>query len=121
MIALGSAMVVCGVFCVGMQTLFKRRPKKKNLWLMPAGSLMPTDDLPFSSRIYIVRCWKECTWQGHGNVWRYTLENPVTGQRCGYTTADALLKTLAGALTAGQEVEAPHALMPSTHRQAVLT
>ena len=103
MISLVDVILVCGAFYVGIQTLVNRSSKKKNLWLAKPGSPIQKVCLPFSTRIYIIRCWKERTWQGHESVMRYALEDPASGRRYGYTTAETLLKTLSMELTSTQE------------------
>src|SRR5574341_908747 len=105
MIALVNVILICGVFCVGVQTLVNRSPKKKNLWLVKSRSPIQKVYLPVSTRIYIIRCWKERTWRGNKSVMRYTLEDPASGQRCGYTTAEALLQALSMELTSAQEAQ----------------
>jgi len=97
----------CGVCYLGVQALMKHRARPKALWLMSANGL--TKRGCWSSRVYIIRCWKERTQQDDQNAMRYSLENPTTGQRCGYMSAERLLETLAMELTGAQETDAvPH-------------
>lgn len=105
MISLVNVIVVCGVFYVGAYSLVNRSPKKKNIWLAKPGSPAQKVFLPFSTRIYIIRCWKERTQRGREGVVRYTLEDPASGRRCGYTTPEALLKTLSMELTSAQTAQ----------------
>jgi len=104
MISLVNTVLVCGIFYVGIYTLV-HRPKKKNLWLAKPGSPTPKVFLPFSTRIYIIRCWTERTRRGRESVVRYTLEDPALGRRYGYTTPEALLKTLSMELTGAPETQ----------------
>lgn len=105
MISLVNAILVCGIFYVGVHTLVNRSPKKKNIWLAKPGSPAQKVFLPFSTRIYIIRCWKERTQRGRESVIRYTLEDPASGRRCGYTTPEALLQTLSMELTSAQAAQ----------------
>ena len=105
MLSLVNAVLVCGIFYVGIYTVVNRSPKKKNLWLVKPGSPTQKVFLPFSTRIYIIRCWKERTQRGRESVMRYTLEDPASGRRYGYTTPEALLQTLAVELTSAQETQ----------------
>ena len=105
MISLVNTILVCGIFYVGMHTLVNRSPKKKNIWLAKPGSPTQKVFLPFSTRIYIIRCWKERRQRGHESVIRYTLEDPASGRRRGYTTPEALLKTLSMELTSAQAAQ----------------
>ena len=111
MISLVNAILVCGIFYVGVHSLVNRSPKKKNIWLAKPGSPTQKVFLPFSTRIYIIRCWKERSQRGRASVMRYTLEDPASGRRCGYTTPEALLQTLSMELTSP----------PAVQTQAVLT
>ena len=105
MISLVNTILACGIFYVGMHSLVSRSAKKKNLWLAKPGSSTQKVFLPFSTRIYIIRCWKERTQRGRESVMRYTLEDPASGRRYGYTTPEALLQTLAAELTSTQEAQ----------------
>ncbi len=55
---------------------------------------------------YLLRCWEERTQhRERPRVWRYSLENPHTGERRGFPSIDALL-TFLRAETCG-ELAAP--------------
>lgn len=111
MISLVNTLLVCGIFYVGAHSLINRSPKKKNIWLAKPGSPTQKVFLPFSTRIYIIRCWKERTQRGRESVMRYTLEDPASGRRRGYTTPEALLHTLSVELASA----------PAAQTQTVLT
>lgn len=96
--------LLCGMCYVGLQALMKHRATPKALWLMSANRC--TTRGCWSSRVYIIRCWKERTQPDAQPALRYSLENPTTGQRCGYISADRLLETLAMELTGTQETDA---------------
>ena len=122
MIPLVDFMLLCGVCYVGMQAFGKRSAKKNASWLVqPVRSPAPPGRLPFSTRLYIIRCWNERTRQGNPDVMRYTLEDPASGRRYGYSTAEALIHTLLLELT--NAPEEPRAPEPTTitPRHALIT
>jgi hypothetical protein len=57
---------------------------------------------PPSYHTYLLRCWQERSTEGVEaiKVWRFSLEDPRTGQRQGYATLEALLASLQAALMA---------------------
>lgn len=52
--------------------------------------------LPPQYHTYLLRCWQERSNQAEGvlKVWRFSLENPHTGQRRGFASLEALLASL---------------------------
>jgi len=54
-----------------------------------------TDKLP-RYETYLLRCWQERSQQAEEFlvVWRFSLENPHTGQRRGFASLEALLASL---------------------------
>jgi hypothetical protein len=74
-------------------------------WYAAANSTLQTDkdvkgqDSPpraFRYRSYIVRCWQEATVHAgrQTKLWRFSLQDPRTGQRRGFVTLEALLVSL---------------------------
>ena len=105
MIPLLDLMLVCGVCYVGVHVFIPHRAKPKMSWLVPP----PPPSAPRQwrrgcSHLYIIRCWDEAQRPGGPRVMRYTLEDPDSGRREGYTTAEALVRTLAQEL---RDVSAP--------------
>ena len=49
---------------------------------------------------YVVRCWQEHSVHAgrETRVWRFSLQNPRTNQRCGFATLEALLVSLQAGL-----------------------
>lgn len=63
---------------------------------MKKDSIIPaTDKLP-RYETYLLRCWQERSQQAEELVvvWRFSLENPHTGQRRGFASLEALLASL---------------------------
>ena len=57
---------------------------------------------PPGYRAYLLRCWREAT------GWRFSLEDPHTGERQGFAGAEALLAHLEASLD-GRRVTGPRA------------
>lgn len=55
---------------------------------------MPNLDQPPRYRAYLLRFWEERGQPTSVAVWRFSLEDPHTGQRHGFATLDALLAFL---------------------------
>ena len=60
-------------------------------------------EFPFSLpryHTYLLRCWQEQSTQDHEtvNTWRFSLEDPQTGQRRGFANLETLLNALLGEL-----------------------
>ena len=98
-----NALLVCVLCGAGFSTLTRWRTTAKKLWLVKTESPPSTVRVPLFTRVYIVRCWQEHTRRDDEIVVRYALDIPATGQRCGYTSAEALLDTLSMELTGTQE------------------
>lgn len=50
---------------------------------------------PPCHQIYLLRCWEERSLQGHmPSTWRYSLEDPQTGERHGFADIGTLLRHL---------------------------
>lgn len=47
----------------------------------------------FSYRAFVLRTWQESS-QGAAGIWRYSLEDPHSGERYGFATIDALVEFL---------------------------
>jgi len=54
--------------------------------------IMDTQTLRYQS--YLLRCWQECDKETDTPIWRFSLEDPRTGKRLGFTNLLALTKTL---------------------------
>jgi hypothetical protein len=57
---------------------------------------------PPGYRAFLLRCWREIT------GWRFSLEDPHTGERRGFTGPEALLAHLEATLSGGETTETPH-------------
>ncbi len=57
---------------------------------------------PPAYHTYLLRCWQERSTDGleEIRVWRFSLENPRTGQRQGFATLESLLASLQAELMA---------------------
>ena len=71
---------------------------------------MPTVD-GANAAIYLLRCWREV---GHHRLpdegWRFSLEDPHTGERRGFTSLTALTAELAATMRAGEHTSVAVAL-----------
>ena len=54
---------------------------------------------PYFYQVVIVRAWNEQSEQSKGKTQRFVLEIPATGERYGFTSADAMQKALNSILT----------------------
>lgn len=54
---------------------------------------------------YLLRCWTETDSQGEISLWRFSLENPRTGQRRGFANLTALVIALQDELMAENKAE----------------
>jgi len=108
-VPLVDALLVCVLCGAGFGALTRWRTTAKKLWLAKTESPTNTVRVPLFTRVYIVRCWQEHTRRDDETVVRYALDVLATGQRCGFTSAEALLDTLSLELTGTQE----HSHMPS--------
>ncbi len=43
---------------------------------------------------YWLKCWKETSLHGQGDVWRYSLQNPDTGERFGFVSLGSMASFL---------------------------
>jgi hypothetical protein len=103
--ALVNALLICVLCGVGLRTFAKRRKTAKKQWFAKLDSPSKKVRVPFFTRVYVVRCWQEHTRRDHEIVMRYALDSPTTGQRCGFTSAEALLDTLSVELTSAQAAQ----------------
>ena len=64
-------------------------------------------DKPPRYQTYLLRCWQERSQQAEGLVvvWRFSLEDPHTGQRRGFASLEDLLVSLTTDLTADEKKE----------------
>lgn len=64
-------------------------------------------DKPPRYQTYLLRCWQERSQQDEGLVvvWRFSLEDPRTGQRRGFASLEALLASLKTELSNDKEGE----------------
>ena len=108
MVPLVDALLVCVLCGAGFGVLTRWRTTAKKPWFAKTESPTNAVRVPLFTRVYIVRCWQERTKRDDETVMRYALDIPATGQRCGFTSAEALLDTLSMELTGMQEAQ-PHA------------
>ena len=99
------ALLVCILCGAGFRTLTRWRITAKKPWLSKTESPTNTVHVPLFTRVYIVRCWQEHTRRDDETVVRYALDVLATGQRCGFTSAEALLDTLAMELAGTPETQ----------------
>jgi hypothetical protein len=104
-VPLVDALLVCVLCGVGFRVMTRWRTTAKKPWFAKIESPTNTVRGPFFTRVYIVRCWREHTRRDEETVMRYALDVPATGQRCGFTSAEALLDTLSMELTGAQEAQ----------------
>ena len=56
-------------------------------------------------RVFLLRCWQESVPEGCGNVARrFSLEDPATGRRHGFTRATDLVEFLEQTLDQGEDI-----------------
>jgi hypothetical protein len=99
------ALLVCVLCGAGFGTWTRWRITAKKPWLAKTENPTNTVRVPLFTRVYIVRCWQEHTRRDDETVVRYALDVLATGQRCGFTSAEALLDTLSMELTGTQETQ----------------
>jgi len=104
-VPLVDALLVCVLCGAGFRTWSRWRTMVKKPWFAKTESPTNTVRVPLFTRVYIVRCWQERTRRDDETVVRYALDIHATGQRCGFTSAEALLDALSMELTGTQEAQ----------------
>lgn len=99
------ALLVCILCSAGFRTWTRWRITAKKPWLTQTENPTNTVHVPLFTRVYIVRCWQEHTRQDDETLMRYALDILATGQRCGFTSAEALLDTLSIELARTPELQ----------------
>jgi hypothetical protein len=56
--------------------------------------LMPIPNEPPSYQVFLLRCWEERSEHPESGTWRFSLQDPGTGQRRGFANLEALLAFL---------------------------
>ncbi|ETW99600.1 MAG: hypothetical protein ETSY1_14410 [Candidatus Entotheonella factor] len=90
--------LVLGVAYLGSQGVSHYRARQNKSWLLKPSDHLKRDLKPGSTRVYIVRTWQERSWLNNSAVTRYALEEPSTGRRYGFASAEALLEGLSADL-----------------------
>ncbi len=63
--------------------------------------LMSVPDEPPSYHVFLMRCWEEHSDYPESDAWRFSLQDPGTGQRRGFASLEALLAFLTNQFGAG--------------------
>lgn len=64
-----------------------------------------SDITPLVYRVFLLRCWQESVPEGYGDVARrFSLEDPATGRRHGFTRAADLAEFLEQELDQGEGI-----------------
>lgn len=105
MFILCNIVLVCGAAYLGVQGLSRYRARRNQSWLLKPSDHLKRDLKPGSTRVYIVRTWQERGWLRTSSVTRYALEEPATGRRYGFASAEALLEGVARELEKVQAMQ----------------
>ncbi len=70
---------------------------------------MAGSDRPPHYHAFLLRCWQERSqFNDVPAVWRFSLENPQTGDRFGFTTLDAVIAALQDSLANDEDMPKPN-------------
>ncbi len=62
---------------------------------------MPIPDVPPCYQVFLLRCWEEHSEHPELDAWRFSLQDPGTGQRRGFASLEALFAFLTNQFSAG--------------------
>jgi hypothetical protein len=69
---------------------------------------MTTSDKPPRYRVYLLRLWEERGQRSNNTgAWRFSLEDPHTGERRGFANLEALIDSLRAELTSDEKGPLP--------------